>query len=115
MNENEKKLFYSVLKEKITEEPASDLVTNIMHAVHQKVHRRAVTNKILEILGYVLSGMVIVGFLCGYLFWYQDFKLPSLNFDFELPSRIYIIIMSVVFVFALIELYFRKRLYEKGY
>ena len=115
MNENEKKLFYNVLKEKITEEPASELASNIMHIIHRKVYRRAVTNKILEISGYILSGIIITGFLYVYLFLYYDFKLPSFNIGIETPSRIYIIIMSVIFVFALIELYFRKRLYEKSY
>jgi len=111
MNENEKKLFYSVLKEKITEEPASDLVTNIMYIVRRKAHKKMVVNKLLEVLGCTLLGVFAVGFL----YFYTDFKPPILNFDFELPSRIYLIIMSVIFVFALIELYFRKRLYEKSY
>jgi len=110
MNENEEKLFYSVLKEKITEEPASELVSNIMHIIHKKAHKRMVVNKILEVLGCTLLGIFAVGFL----YFYIDFKPRILNFSFEMPSRMYIVIMSVVFVFALIELYFRKRLYEKG-
>jgi TRAP-type C4-dicarboxylate transport system permease small subunit len=114
MNENEKNLFYSVLKEQITEDPPPELTSNIMHIVHQKVHKKMVINSILRILGFVLLGTAIVGFVYGYLFWYNDFKLPSLNITFKLPAPIYMMIMSVVFVFSLIELYFRRKLYKTG-
>jgi FtsH-binding integral membrane protein len=112
MNENEKNLFYSVLKEQITDEPTLELTSNIMHIIHQKVHKKMIIHKILKVLGFVLLGTAIVGFVYGYLFWYNDFKLPVIHIIFKLPAPIYMIIMSVVFVFSLIELYFRKRLYE---
>jgi hypothetical protein len=114
MNENEKKLFYSVLKDKITEEPAPEQVSDIMRLVHKKALQRALAYKILEIAGYVLLGIVAVGFLCGYLYFYTDFKLPVLNFSFVMPSKIYIIMISIIFGFSLVDLFFRKRLYESG-
>ena len=110
MNENEKNLFYNVLKEKNTEEPASDLATNIMHIIHRKVHKKMVVNKILEVLGCTLLGVFAIGFL----YFYTDFKPPILKFSFEMPAKIYIIIIFIIFVFALVDLFFRKRLYEKG-
>jgi len=113
MNENEKNLFYNVLKNNITEEPAPELASNIMHMIHQKVQKKLKMYKTLKILGIISLGIILAGFLYGYLFWYHDIRLPSLNITFEMPSRIYIIIMSVIFGFALIELYFRKRLYER--
>jgi hypothetical protein len=114
MNENEKSLFYSVLKETIIEEPSPELTSNIMHVIHKKVHKKMVTHKILEISGYILLGVVFIGFGLGYLFWYSDFKLPTLRINFEMPSKIYIIIASIIFVFSLIQLSFRKRLYENS-
>jgi hypothetical protein len=112
MNKNEKTLFYSVLKNQITTEPSPELASNIMHIVHKKAHKRAVIYKILEIAGYILLGIVVVGFLYGYLYYYTDFKLPVLNFSFVFPSKVYIIIISIIFTFSLIDLFFRKRLYE---
>jgi hypothetical protein len=114
MNENEKKLFYSIITDKITEEPPSELVSNIMHAVYKKVHKKLVINKIFEILGYSLLGIVAVGFLGGYLYYYSDFKLPAIKISFEMPAKIYIIIISIIFTFSLVDLYIRKRLYESG-
>ena len=35
MNENEKKLFYNVLKNKISEEPTPEFLSNMMHIIHQ--------------------------------------------------------------------------------
>jgi len=113
MNENEKNLFYRVLNDNITEEPMPELATNIMHMVHQKVQKKLKMYKTLKILGIISLGIIIAGFLYGYLFWYLDFKLPILNIGFEMPSRIYMIMMSVIFGFSLIELYFRKKLYER--
>jgi hypothetical protein len=112
MNENEKNLFYRILKDKITEEPSPELTANIMHIIRKKAHKKAVLHKILTILGYILLILFAVAFVCGYLFFYTDFKMPVLHISFEMPSKIYIIILSIIFVFALIELYFRKRLYE---
>ena len=114
MNENEKNLFYSVLKDKMREEPAPELVSNIMHIIHQKAQEKAIKMKVLEILGYVFLLIFSVGFVSGYLYYYTDFQLPSLKIAIAAPPRIYIIIMSVVFVFALVELFFRKRLYERN-
>ena len=113
MNENEKQLFYSVLKEKMTEEPAPELVPHIMHIIHQKAQKKAQRMKVLEILGYVFLLLFAAGFVGGYLYYYSDFQLPSIKIGVVAPPRIYIIIMSVIFVFALVELYFRKRLYER--
>jgi uncharacterized membrane protein (DUF373 family) len=114
MNENERNLFYRVLKDKITEEPSPELTSNIMRIVHQKAHREKVVNKILEILGFSLLGVVAIGFLCGYLYFYTDFTLPSLRIYFEMPSKIYIIITSIIFVFLLVDLYFRRKLYQNS-
>jgi hypothetical protein len=114
MNENEKNLFYSVLKDKMTEEPAPELVPNIMHIIHQKAQKKAEKTKVLEILGYVVLLLFAIGFVGGYLYYYSDFHLTSLKIGISATPRIYIIIMSVIFVFALIELYFRKRLYERN-
>jgi cytoskeletal protein RodZ len=114
MNENEKNLFYSVLKEQITEKPTSESVSNIMHIISQKVHKKMIFRKILRVLGFVSLGIGIVGFLYVYLFWYHDFKIPEMNVSFVMPSRIYTIMISIVFVFSLIELYFRKRLYGRN-
>jgi len=114
MNENEKNLFYSVLKERMTEEPASELVPHIMYIIRQKAQKKAQKMKVLEILGYVLLLLFAVGFVGVYLYYFSDFQLPSLKIGIAAPPRIYIIIMSVIFVFALIELYFRKRLYERS-
>jgi hypothetical protein len=114
MNENEKNLFYSVLNNRITEEPTRELTSNIMRIVHQKVHQKTKTNKILAVLGYVLLGFFTVGFLCVYLYFFTDFKLPAFHFSFKMPARFYIIIISIIFAFSLIDLYFRKRLYENG-
>jgi len=115
MNENEKNLFYSVLKDKMTEEPARELVPNVMHIIHQKAQKKARKMKVLEILGYVVLLLLAFGFVGGYLYYFSDFHLPAFKIGVAAPSRIYIIIMSVIFVFALIELYFRKRLYEKNF
>ena len=114
MNENEKNLFYRVLKEKNTEEPSPELTINIMHIVHKKAHKKMVVNKILEILGYSVLGIFAVAFVGIYLFYYTDFKLPALHFSLEMPAKIYIIIILIIFVFSLVDLYFRRRLYEKG-
>jgi FtsH-binding integral membrane protein len=114
MNENEKKLFYSVLKEQNTNEPTPELASNIMHIIHQKVHKRRLMYKILKILGFILLGTAVAGSVYGYLFWYNDFKLPAIHITFKLPAPIYMLIISVVFVFSLIELYFRRRLYENS-
>ena len=114
MNENEKNLFYSVLKDKMTEEPAPELVPNIMHIIHQKAQKKATTMKVLEILGYVLLLLFAVAFVGGYLYFYSDFHLPSLKISIATPPQIYITIMSVIFALALVELYFRKRLYERN-
>ena len=113
MNENEKKLFYRVLKDKITEEPLPELSSNIMYIVHKKAQQKQVMRKTLEMLGYISLGIFIVGFLCGYLYFFTDFKLPVLKISFEMPAKTYIIITFIIFVFSLIDLYFRKRLYEK--
>ena len=112
MNENEKNLFYRVLKDKVAEKPPPELATNIMHIIHKKAHKRRVLFKILEILGYILLGAFAVGFVCGYLYFYTDFKLPALKISFETPAKVYIIIIFIIFVFALVDLYFRRRLYE---
>ena len=114
MNENEKNLFYSVLKDRMTEEPAPEVVSNIMHIIHQKVQKKARNMKVLEILSYAILLFFAFGFVGGYLYYYSDFQLPSLKIGIAAPPRIYIIIMSVIFVFALVELYFRKRLYERN-
>jgi hypothetical protein len=114
MNENEKNLFYSVLKDKMREEPAPELVSNIMHIIHQKVQKKARKMKVLRILGYVSLLLFSVGFVVGYLHYFSDFQLPSLTIGITAPPLIYIIIMSVIFLFALVELYFRKRLYERN-
>ena len=114
MNENEKNLFYSVLKDKITEEPAPELVFHIMHIIHQKAQKKAMTVKVLEILSYVLLLLFAVVFVGVYLHYYSDIQLPSLKTGMATPPRIYIIIMSVIFALALVELYFRKRLYERN-
>jgi len=114
MNENEKNLFYRVLKDNITEEPAPELTSSIMHIIHKKVQKRTIKKKILEIIGYaalITIPVVVVGF---YLFFYTNFKLPILQFSFEMPSRVYILTIFMVFVFSLIQLYFRKRLYESN-
>ncbi|MCL1968275.1 MAG: hypothetical protein FWF65_01725 [Bacteroidetes bacterium] len=114
MNENEKNLFYKVLKDNITEVPSPELANKIMHIVHTKAHKRLVAQKIWTILGYallIIGAMVFVG---GYLFFYTDFKLPVLQIHFEMPSRMGVTIISIIFVFLLIELYFRKRLYERS-
>jgi len=114
MNENEKSLFYKVLKDKVTEEPSPELASNIMHIVHKKAHKKIVTRKILGILGYILLGIFAISFVCGYLYFYTDFKLPALKISFDMPAKIYIIIIFIIFVFSLVDLYFRKRLYENG-
>jgi uncharacterized protein YacL len=113
MNENEKNLFYRILKDKITKEPAPELVKEIMCMVHKKAHKKLITQKIGTILGYASLIIGAVAFVGVYLFFYADFKLPVLHFNFEMPSKIYMVILSIIFVFLLIELYFRKRLYEK--
>ncbi|MCL2245667.1 MAG: hypothetical protein FWC10_00930 [Lentimicrobiaceae bacterium] len=113
MNENEKNLFYSVLKDKNTEEPKAELAIDIMQMIHKKVQKKAATQKIWEVAGYILLVTLAIGFVGGYLIYYTNFKFPSLNIHFEMPSRMYMIIVSVIFVFALIELYCRKKLYER--
>ncbi|MCL2435150.1 MAG: hypothetical protein FWD09_03285 [Lentimicrobiaceae bacterium] len=110
MNENEKNLFYKVLKDKVTEEPTPKLAMNIMHIVHKKAHEKLVISKILEVLGCILLGAFAVGFLC----FYTDFKFPALKISFGMPAKIYIVIIFIIFVFSLIDLYFRKKLYERG-
>jgi FtsH-binding integral membrane protein len=112
MNENEKNLFYSVLKEKITEEPTPVLSSNIMYIVHKKMKKRTITNKIWEVLGYSLLITIPLVFVVGYLYFYSDFKFPSFHFSFEMPSKVYIFIIFIIFSFSLIELFFRRRLYE---
>jgi len=112
MNENEKKLFYNVLKDKISEEPAPELLSNIMNMVYQKTHKRMVIHKILEISGYSFLIIFAFVFVGVYLFYYSGFKLPTWNFSFVMPSRIYIVIFSIIFAFSLVDLFFRKRLYE---
>jgi len=113
MNENEKNLFYRVLNEKITEEPSPELASSIMHIIHKKVHKKRVMYKILEISGYILLGVFAIGFVGGYLYFFTDFKLPALKISFETPAKIYIAIAFIIFVFSLVDLYFRKRLYKK--
>jgi len=110
MNENEKNLFYSVLKEKVAEDPSPELAINIIHIIHKKAHKKRVMFKILEILGYILLGIFAVGFL----YFYIDFKFPALKISFEMPAKIYIIIIFIIFIFSLVDLYFRRKLYEKG-
>ena len=114
MNENEKNLFYRVLKDNITEEPTPELTSSIMHIIHKKVQKRKLKNKIWEILGYSALITIPVVFVGFYLFFYTDFTLPILQFNFELPSKGYIITIFMIFVFSLIQLYFRKRIYENG-
>jgi hypothetical protein len=114
MNENEKNLFYRVLKDKIAEEPSMELTSNIMHIIYKKAHKKMVISKILEILGYSLLGIIAISFLCGYLYFFTDFTLPSLKVYFEMPSKIYIIITSIIFVFLLVDLYFRRKLYQNS-
>ncbi|MCL2289816.1 MAG: hypothetical protein FWC34_03815 [Bacteroidetes bacterium] len=114
MNENEKNLFYRVLNDKITDESPLELTSNIMHIIHKKARKRAVTYKILGVLGYSLLGIFAIGFVGIYLFFYTDFKLPVLKIGFEMPSKIYPIIIFIIFIFSLVDLYFRKRLYENG-
>jgi len=114
MNENEKKLFYKVLKDNITEEPAPELTSNIMHIIHKKVQKRMIKKKIFEILGYAALITIPVVFVGFYLFYYTDFNLPVLQFSFEMPSRSYTITICMIFVFSLIQLFFRKRLYESN-
>jgi predicted membrane protein len=112
MKENEKNLFYRVLSNNIKEEPSQELVLDIMHTVHKTVKKRIMTNKILEVLGYSLLGILSLGFVCIYLFFYTDFTLPALHISFVMPSKIYIIMISIIFCFSLIQLYFRQRLYK---
>jgi hypothetical protein len=113
MNENEKKLFYRVLKDSNIEEPSLELISNIMYIVQKKGHRRAIKSKILEIMGYSLLAFFALFFVAGYLFFYTDFKVPTLKISFDFPSKIYIIILSIIFSFCLVDLYFRKRLYAR--
>jgi hypothetical protein len=113
MNENEKNLFYGILKNNITDAPDPELANKIMCAVHKKAHKKLIINKILTILGYALPLMGAMIFVGWYLFSYADFKLPDFHIRFEMPSKIYLVIISIIFVFLLIELYLRKRLYEK--
>ena len=115
MNENEKNLFYRVLNDKITEEPLPELALNIMYIIHKKAHKKRVMFKTLEILGYILLGTFAIGFVVGYLYFYTDFKLPALSFSFEMPAKVYIIICFIIFVFSLVDLYFRRRLYGEGW
>jgi FtsH-binding integral membrane protein len=110
MKENENNLFYRVLSDKIKEEPSPELVAHIMHTVHKTVKKRIIMHKILEVLGYSMLGVLSVGFVGVYLFFYTDFKLPA----FEMPPTIYLIMISIIFCFLLIQLYFRQRLYAKG-
>jgi len=114
MTENEKNLFYKVLKDNVTETPSPELTNKIMHIIHIKAHKRLVTQRIWTILGYALLIIGAVAFVGGYLFFYTDFKLPVLQIHFDVPSRMGVTIMSIIFVFLLIELYFRKRLYESN-
>jgi len=113
MNENEKNLFHRVLNDKITEAPSPDLAS-IMHIIHKKAHKKVVLYKMLTILGYTLLGIITIGFVSIYLFFYTDFKLPALRINFEMPAKIYIIIIFIIFIFSLVDLFFRKRLYENG-
>jgi hypothetical protein len=112
MNENEKNLFYKVLNDKINEEPAPELSSEIMLFIHKKVKKRAITNKIWEVLGYFLLISAPLIFLGCYFYFYTDFKLPSLHLSFAFPSKGYTILIFIIFTFSLIELFFRKRLYE---
>jgi predicted membrane protein len=112
MKENEKNLFYRVLNDNIKEEPSRELVSNIMHTVHKTVKKRIIMNKIFEVAGYSFLGILSLGFVCVYLFFYTDFKLPALHISFVMPSKIYIIMISIIFCFSLIQLYFRQRLYK---
>jgi ABC-type antimicrobial peptide transport system permease subunit len=114
MNENEKNLFYHVLNKQITEEPTPELAVNIMHIIHQKVHKKMILHKTLVIFGYALLGALALGFVAWYLFFYAGFSLPVIRFNFEMPSKVYIITASIIFVLALIQLSFRKRLYENN-
>jgi hypothetical protein len=117
MKENENNLFYRVLSDNITKEPVPELTEKIMHTVHKYAYyayKRKKRNKILAVLGYSLLGILPLGFVCIYLFFYTDFKLPALHLSFEMPSPIYIIVFSIIFCFSLIQLYFRQRLYENG-
>jgi len=113
MNKNEKKLFYSVLKDNQKEEPSQELASRIMHIVHAKAHKKEQKLRILEIMGYSLLVIFALTFVAVYLYFYTDFKIPTLTISFEIPSKIYIVIFSIIFVFSLIDLYFRKRLYAK--
>jgi len=110
MNENEKQLFYRAL-ENNTEEPSLELASHIMFTVHQKARKKAMKSKILEIIGYALLAIFSIVFVAVYLFFYTDFKMPVLQISFNLPSRFYVIIFSIIFTFSLIDLYFRKRMY----
>jgi len=114
MSENEKNLFYSVLKNNIVEEPTPELTSNIMHIIHKKVQKKMIKKKIFEILGYAALITIPVVFVGFYLYYYADFNLPVLQFSFELPSKVYIITSFIIFVLSLIQLYFRKRLYDNG-
>jgi nitrate reductase NapE component len=113
MNNNEKNLFYKILNDSVKEEFLPNLVDNIMHTVHKTVKKRIMRNKIFEVLGYSMLGILSVGFVGVYLVFYTDFKLQALHFSFQTPSSIYYIMISIIFIFLFIELYFRKRLYEK--
>ena len=113
MKENEMNLFYRVLSSRTTEDPSPDMSVNIMQTVHNYAKKRMIRNKILEILGYSILGIISLGFVLGYLIYYTDFKLPVLHFSLERISTNYIIILSFIFVFLLIQLYFRKQLYSR--
>jgi len=112
MNENEKNLFYRVLKDKISDESTQELPSNIMHIIHKKVQKKQNKKKIFELFGYFMWITIPVIFVGVYLFFYTDFKLPTFHFDFVIPSPNYIIIIFILFVFLVVELFFRKRLYE---
>jgi len=112
MNENEKQLFYRALKNN-TEEPSLELASNIMLVVQQKARKKAMKSRILEILGYSLLLIFALVFVAVYLFFYTDFKMPVLQISFNLPSKFYIIILSIIFTFSLIDLFFRKRMYAR--
>ena len=114
MNENEKNLFYHVLNQTIKEAPSPELTSNIMHIIHKKVRKKLRMQKIRTIVGYILLGVFAIGFVVGYLFFYAGFSLPVATFNFEMPSKLYLITFSIIFVFSLIHLGFRKKLYENN-
>jgi uncharacterized membrane protein len=114
MKENEKNLFYNVLSSQIAEEAPPELMTNIMQNIHKIVKKRTIKYKILVILGYAALVIIPVAFVGFYLYYYTNFKIPSFQFNVEIPSKNYLIVIFILFVISLVELFFRKRLYENN-